>query len=288
MEVVMIRRLTTQAALFMGLLTLAPAAFGMDRAHRRAQEELTRQLLETTNAERARELLAQGADPNVCHENRDPILTRAIALGNTRMVDYLLDAGASAERLNACGAQPIHVAVASGNPEMVQTLLQRGVHLEAHTQGNGQWTPLHLAAKAGALQLAAQLIEHGACLNARGHRLETPLHLAAESNLPPMAQLLLDAGADPDATDQFGQRADNYFPGSDIAQLVAAHRQQSQAFARHCQTMEQEIAAAGLKAFFAHWRAQKHPAGLSSEIASFICGQDTASWMLLEDEDGNL
>lgn len=60
------------------------------------------------------------------------------------------------------------------------------------------------AAKDGDSAIAAELIRHGANVNAQDKGLETPLHFAARAYQPEVAELLLKNGAKVDAQDVHG------------------------------------------------------------------------------------
>lgn len=71
------------------------------------------------------------------------------------------------------------------------------------------WTPLHLAAFFGNLDLALKLIERGAEVDARSTNAmkNTPLHAAAAGRKTELVRLLLNEGADPNARQQGGWTA---------------------------------------------------------------------------------
>ena len=66
---------------------------------------------------------------------------------------------------------------------------------------NHQWTPLHVASRAGHVEFARVLVGHGADVNAQGQYKSTPLHLASQRGHVDFAWLLVEHGADVDSQD---------------------------------------------------------------------------------------
>lgn len=95
-------------------------------------------------------------------------------------------------------------AVEANDLATMRTLLSDGANPNEGGHSHG-WTPLHLAAKWGLLEITAELLEAGANFNAsttggHGDRVgETPLHLAVKKGHYSVAKLLLEAGADVNA-----------------------------------------------------------------------------------------
>jgi ankyrin repeat protein len=62
-------------------------------------------------------------------------------------VELLLQHKADVDARDSYGATPIHIAIISGNSEMVRLLLTHGADVNA--SNNYGWTPLHSAAVSG-------------------------------------------------------------------------------------------------------------------------------------------
>ena len=69
---------------------------------------------------------------------------------------------------------PLHLALANGNEKVAEFLIDHGTNVNA--QDNKKSTPLHLASLNGNLDLVKILLERNAEVNARDNRRRTPLH----------------------------------------------------------------------------------------------------------------
>jgi len=150
-----------------------------------------------------RELLAQGADPNVRYKNGQPAIMRAVADGAWKVFDVLAaDKRTDLNIENPAGETPLMYLAIAGQTERARQLIARGA--QVNRLG---WTPLHYAASKGQLGVAKLLLEKRALVNAPSPDGATPLMMAALSGSRPMVQLLLDAGADITTRDLKGQSA---------------------------------------------------------------------------------
>jgi ankyrin repeat protein len=118
------------------------------------------------------------------------------------------------------GATPLHLAVALGNIDTVKILLDSGSSIEVECYGappivdHHDWTCLHVAADALAVDMVRVLLGHGAKINARARLGHTPLLLATRQNkdersedlIVSIVTMLLGAGANVNAfTDNLHQ-----------------------------------------------------------------------------------
>jgi ankyrin repeat protein len=128
--------------------------------------------------------------------------------------------------------------IADGDVEAVRAAVQDSPRLLATTverDGQGGWTPLHLAVAEGRAEVVRLLVEAGADLSARTEHGRDPLHTALES-APDLVPLLKELGAPVDAAsaaylddvDRLGTELDGGAPltepvtGVDLLTLAAA------------------------------------------------------------------
>ncbi|MBU0517025.1 MAG: ankyrin repeat domain-containing protein [Proteobacteria bacterium] len=100
---------------------------------------------------------------------------------------------------------PLHVAARYGRVKVAALLIQKGANIEAKTGEGEAWTPLHYAAADGRTKMVAFLLQKGANIHARGVMYgNTPLHAAAQSGQVAVVKLLLAKGADKNARNRKG------------------------------------------------------------------------------------
>ena len=109
--------------------------------------------------------------------------------------------------------------IAAGDVDAVRTAVQSTAGLLGRTvdrDGQGGWTPLHVAVAEGQADVVRALVEAGADLTARTEFNRTPLHVALQLH-PELVPLLRDLGAHVDApsaaylgeTDQLARHLDD-------------------------------------------------------------------------------
>uniref|UniRef100_UPI003AAB69FD uncharacterized protein ank2a n=1 Tax=Centroberyx gerrardi TaxID=166262 RepID=UPI003AAB69FD len=91
------------------------------------------------------------------------------------------------------GFTPLHIAAHYGNVNVSTLLLNRGAAVD-FTARNGI-TPLHVASKRGNTNMVALLLDRGGQIDAKTRDGLTPLHCAARSGHDPAVELLLEKGA---------------------------------------------------------------------------------------------
>ena len=81
-------------------------------------------------------------------------------MSDSRIVQLLLDAGASVEAANHDGDHPLHLAAGAGNVEVVRLLLEAGSDL--NSVGRDGNTALHAAAEMAKIEVIQELLGRGA------------------------------------------------------------------------------------------------------------------------------
>ena len=142
----------------------------------------------------ARELVSTKADLTLPDADGLTPVQAAIAGGYDEAVVYLLYNGAEVNALGLNGLTPLHAAAVFDRPSIGAMLLKRGakVSLTSNSQG---FTPLHVAARGGKLDMVKLLIEARGNVNATGKRVDTPLTLAASQGHFAVVDYLLSHGA---------------------------------------------------------------------------------------------
>ena len=90
------------------------------------------------------------------------------------------------------------------NLNLVSDLIALGANVDWRDEENYNFTPLHVAAEYGSVELARILIDAGANVNVQNEWDSTPLHVAASRGKVEISRMLIGAGADVDAQDEVG------------------------------------------------------------------------------------
>lgn len=179
-----------------------------------------------------RRLLDRGAD--VHHHSRDGMCALRIAVlrGNMAIARRLLNAGADVSSPFANKETPVEVAEREGHKELAAYLRKREKRLAAcmdilevvargdHDRvkeivaqvprsvnvhsASSRWTPLLIAVRAGQLEIAATLLEHGADVHARSKDGKSAIAFAVDGSDLAMVKVLLEGGARIDQVDAEG------------------------------------------------------------------------------------
>ena len=102
-------------------------------------------------------------------------------------------------------ATPLHAASTQRRAKVLQVLLDHGASVNC--KGNSDHTPLHAAAKEGHSEIARLLLNHGADVNAKNANHKTPLLRAAKRGCLEVVRALILRSADVQARDKDGQTA---------------------------------------------------------------------------------
>ena len=203
------------------------------------QERFIHMAVENRYPEITKELLRNGANPNIKDENYPlhwfPIHV-ATRNGDTEMLKLLHKYGADIESEDRRSEKPIHLAFVKGHIEAAQFLVKNGSNING--KGFSGRTPMYYAAFFGHkelikmyIQLESQiearaeylntllltsvthstsietmlyLIESGANVSAKNSQGMSPLHIASGCNLTEVVLALISKGAEISAQDNYG------------------------------------------------------------------------------------
>ncbi|XP_043917494.1 ankyrin-2 isoform X6 [Protopterus annectens] len=122
---------------------------------------------------------------------KDDTKSAALLLQNDHNAD--VQSKMMVNRTTESGFTPLHIAAHYGNVNVATLLLNRGAAVD-FTARNGI-TPLHVAAKRGNTNMARLLLDRGAQIDAKTRDGLTPLHCAARSGHDQTVEILLERGA---------------------------------------------------------------------------------------------
>jgi hypothetical protein len=183
------------------------------------------QAIHADDAAVVRELLASGADVNVLDKVYDSTaLAEAVARGNKEMVEILLQARAKVDAKNTRGQTAILYLGQASTGEIVRMLVVAGAKISDRDE-NGN-TPLLIASTLNNTELVRAVIEAGANVNDRNEANQTALMLAAREGHAENVRALLEAGASIEMEDGDGWTALKYAQDNshgDVAVLLKAY-----------------------------------------------------------------
>ncbi|KAK9980713.1 hypothetical protein ABG768_000302 [Culter alburnus] len=122
---------------------------------------------------------------------KDDTKSAALLLQNDHNAD--VQSKMMVNRTTESGFTPLHIAAHYGNVNVATLLLNRGAAVD-FTARNGI-TPLHVASKRGNTNMIALLLDRGSQIDAKTRDGLTPLHCAARSGHDPAVEILLEKGA---------------------------------------------------------------------------------------------
>ncbi len=151
-------------------------------------------------------LIHAKVDVNAMQPDGATALAWAVHLGQQRMAEALLDAGARVNTSDEYGETPLTLATANGDTLLMQRLLKAGAKAGV-ARWNGE-TALMIAAGAGSVGAVRLLLVHGADINvADPRRGQTALMWAASEGHSDVVEALLEIGANPQAVSKSGFNA---------------------------------------------------------------------------------
>jgi hypothetical protein len=160
-------------------------------SHGGAYEDFFR-AIELDDSRTVSRLLQRGFDPNTPDPQGQVGLFLALRGGSAQVVQVLLaHPELKADAANTTEETPLMMAALRGELEPARRLLERGASLE-----RPGWTPLHYAASGPNPALVKLLLDRGSPIDARSPNGTTPLMMAARYGAEESAALLLERGAD--------------------------------------------------------------------------------------------
>ena len=153
----------------------------------------------------ARLLANKSTDVNAAAKDGTTALHWAVDRDDPRLVDQLIQAGASVKAANRYGILPLSLAAERGDSVVVKKLLDAGADPNS-SMPEGE-TALMTAARSGNADVVKALLVHGANVNARdSYRGENALMWAAGRNNVDAIRMLIEFGADKKARTKNPQR----------------------------------------------------------------------------------
>ena len=139
----------------------------------------------------------------------------AAAVGDQPALTRAIDGG-HVNDYSYDGWTPLHLAAFFGRLDVAAALVDAGADLDAVSRNSMRNTPLHASTAGRHGDIALLLIDRGADVNRPDAGRHTPLHIASENGLADVVRALLNRGADPLAVD-----ADDMTP---LARAAAKNR----------------------------------------------------------------
>ncbi len=191
------------------------------------------------------------ASPSTANDRED--LSLAIRQGNLAAVRAIVEKNpALVTSADNAGFTPLHIAATAGRVDIVEYLLDRGADIEARTAG-GQ-TPLFQTVPLVSQKAFVYLLERGANLNARDNEGKTILQFALSWQRPSMVDLILGRGFAVDGRDAAAEEMLEQAANAGIDSLVTALLTKGVSVTpirRHGTTLLHSAARGGLAGFAA-------------------------------------
>jgi uncharacterized protein len=146
----------------------------------------------------------------------------ASAVGLKDRVQELVGADrAVVGRYSFDGWTPLHLAAHFGRLDVMRILLSNGADHRAVSRNSNRNQPLQAAAANRQAEAVELLLKAGADVDARSHGGFTALHIAAANGSPRMVEALLGAGAEAGAKTEGGKTPMDFAMDGDHSEVVA-------------------------------------------------------------------
>jgi hypothetical protein len=177
------------------------------------------QAIWSQDIEKVKQLLADGADPDVktASGGNRPAWVWAITARDQRATELLLSQLTTVNR-----AEALLVAANRNDLPLAQTLFAKGMPVDARAIDGA--TALLVAAASGHVDTLRLLLERGASVNLADDHRDTALMAAVRAGSLESVKLLLTAGAEANVTDQAGRTALTWATRSRRPDVIAALR----------------------------------------------------------------
>lgn len=164
-------------------------------------------------------LLQRGANPNFPLRGGKSLLHLAAGAGRAELIPALLQAGADPMARAGNGAYAIHDAIWSGKTEAALSLIPAYKSVGYNPDGGANGYPINMAIARGNPTIVQALLQAGVNPNDKIFAREPLLISATRSGRAHIVTLLLQAGADKSARDTSGHTAADY-ANAEIAPLL--------------------------------------------------------------------
>ncbi|MBI1730428.1 ankyrin repeat domain-containing protein [Candidatus Acetothermia bacterium] len=154
-------------------------------------------------------------------------LWEAAALGDiARAQECLKSKPDSVSTFSPDGFTPLHLAAFFRRSNVVKLLLDRNAEVNLVSKNDIKVMPLHSAVAGGDFEVAKQIVEHEAEVNARQAGGFTPLMGAAQNGDLDLVKLLLLRGADIAMKSDEGKMALDFAPNGEVKALLTTNATQ--------------------------------------------------------------
>lgn len=144
----------------------------------------------SNDADKVKDLIAQGANINEADGSGDYPLVMAAYKGYAEIVRLLLEAGADVTVVDpGMKATALHAAAYAGRTSAAKLLIEYHIDIDKQGPNNG-YTALHDAVWQNNIDTAQVIIDGGANLNIKSHNGQTPLEFAQSRNYRQIAAMI--------------------------------------------------------------------------------------------------